>query len=117
MTKSQLTQYIEINHHFMTLQEMADETKAPYPTIYSICQRKGFKPMTLAERAEMKTKEKQIKPVLSAGAKQFIADFVKSIEPRKKIERKLKATYNQSGSDLLDEIRGIKTTDRNDKLL
>lgn len=152
MTKDQLKSYIEINHHFMTIQEMADEAKEDYHVIVYICRKNNFKPITVGERIReviksrtdltieqqaeklgmpiqnllehyyksrtpLPKEKKKIKTKLSKGAQQYMNDIIKSCQPRKEVNRKAFTVYNQSGSNLLDEFRDIKTTDRNNKLL
>lgn len=154
MNKQQLKEYIAINHHFMTMQEMADETKESYGSIAYICKKHGYHPITIGERVRdfiIKNKNlslqeqadklgitllalnehysktgtplpeitpvKEEKSKLSISAQEFIKETIKSIKKRNDINRKQFTVYNQSGSDILDEHRGIKTTERNHKLL
>lgn len=48
--KERLTNFIEINHYFMTVTEMAEETGANFPLVKRICDSNGWKPITIAER-------------------------------------------------------------------
>lgn len=49
-TKEKLINFIEINHHFMTVSEMAEETGCNSPLVKRICDDHGWKPMTISER-------------------------------------------------------------------
>lgn len=153
MNKQQLKEYIEINHHFMTMQEMCDETGETHARISYICKKNAYKAITIGERIlEFLTKNTHLsidqqatklgltkqallehyyknklpvpeapepvqpKPKMSHAVQEFINDTIGTLK-RTSIDRKGFTVYNQTGSDLLDEYRGIKTTDRNDKLL
>lgn len=50
MEKDKLINFIEINHHFMTVSEMAEETKHNSPLIKRICDDNGWQPMTIQQR-------------------------------------------------------------------
>ena len=50
MEKEQLIAFVEVNHHLMTLSEMAEETGNNIPLIKRICDNNGWQPMTIPER-------------------------------------------------------------------
>lgn len=156
MEKEQLTSFIEINHYFMTISEIAEETGANFPAIKRICDERGWHPITIAERMDAFIKENKhlsieeqadklgmsvtgLKhhykaldiPIPERKRKNARPDDEEPVieekvvnekvdkKPKEKriIDRKAFTSYNQSGTDMLDSLNGIKTTCRNDRLL
>lgn len=147
MERERLINFIEINHYYMTLSEMSQETKENIPLIKRICETNGWHPITIPERMKLfieankhlSLEEQAEKAQLSVnGLKHHyelnnipipdkkkkqdkdVEDYekIKAIKRSKQIINRSEFTYyNQSGTDTLDKLNGIKTTGRNDRLM
>lgn len=149
MEQERLINFIEINHHFMTLSEISEETGSNIPLIKRICDKNGWHPITIPERMRLfiesnkhlSLEDQAEKAGLSVGGLKHHYELNNIPLPEKKKKRdclvieeecknkqvKLKnrkvvnrsefTYYNQSGTDMLDELNGIRTTNRNDRLL
>ncbi len=154
--------FIEVNHHLMTIKEMAEETGYTHAQVWKMCKDLNLKPISDSDRkkefiqshAHLSAKEiayllkchvtyvhdlavqmgvelKSIWGAANIESDRFIDNineqdkedlyritghemFKKNKIPKRKHHS---AIYNQTGSKLLDEVRGITTTERNDKLI
>lgn len=134
-TTERIKDFILINHPYMTKAEMAEELKSTSTTIGYHCKLMNIIPITLRERAceciekfkHLTKEELAIKlGMTSYQVHDYAKDMGIELATNKKQEIKARITengtlpshqraaaiYNQSGSQLTDELKGIKTTTR-----
>jgi hypothetical protein len=87
-TKAQIKEFIEINHHLMSIQEMADELGVPYKNVHGTCKYHGWEPAPEINRIQGKqVAPKQIKPMTSdmiPGLKNVCAEMMEGATDEEK---------------------------------
>lgn len=100
-TKQQIRSFIEVNHHLMTIQEMADELGMPYQNVHSFCNYYGWQAVSEKERSREPLVEKTetpISPELRRGLIEIAALIAKDMTPQEK-EKFAVACYGEKMRD------------------
>jgi hypothetical protein len=84
-TKKQITGFIEINHHLMTAQEMADELGVPLDKVRKTCSYRGWTAFSQIERNhEVKEAETPMEEKNIPGLKEIAAQVVEGMTGEEK---------------------------------